>query len=98
MALTINLSNKDSQRSQSGQATLEYVLVLFLVVIIFSLVGKVMQGTRIVERMMGPLKQSYGAIYKYGHVKAKGPDEGGTAYHPQALYGTPGRIFINPQR
>jgi len=84
--------------SRSGQSTLEYILVLVLVIAIFSAIGRVFQAVGVVDLMMAPLKKEYKAVYKYGHVDAEGPDEGSRTFHPSALYGQPGRTFVNPQR
>lgn len=89
---------KHCLRSESGQSTLEYILVLILVIAVFSAIGRVFQAAGVVDLMMAPIKKEYKAVYKYGHVKAEGPDEGSSTYHPDGLYGSPSRLFINPNR
>ncbi len=83
--------------NSSGQAILEYILLL---AILTGLAGSVIRafkdfgiGTRLRE---GPMR-SFKTVYQFGHPKALSPDDpGGPAFHPR--FGGDGnfRIFINP--
>jgi hypothetical protein len=46
---------------------------------------------------MGPIVGSYANVYKYGHPRAKGFDEGTPENHPRAVTDGRVRLFINPR-
>jgi hypothetical protein len=85
------------QRDQSGQAVLEYVLLLSITFVLFLVVTRGLSRFRVEEKLLSPISKTYAATYRYGHPEAKGYDDGGPYKHPRAL--APGtesfRIFIN---
>lgn len=83
---------------QSGQAVIEYVLMLAIALTAFLVVARGLSVLKVEERLMRPLSQSYAKTYQYGHPEASGyGDEDGPKRHPRAV--VPGsdnfRIFIN---
>jgi hypothetical protein len=84
-------------RDESGQATIEYVLVLSVVIAAYMAIVSMVDRARLAERLMAPIVGSYAKVYKYGHPKAKGFDEGTPENHPRAVDGGRVRLFINPR-
>jgi hypothetical protein len=84
-------------REESGQATIEYVLVLSVVIAAYMAVVAMVDRARLAERLMAPIVGSYAKVYKYGHPKAKGFDEGTPENHPRAVVDGRVRLFINPR-
>lgn len=86
-------------RDESGQAMMEYILLLAIVVSFYVIVAKGLTEMGISEKLMRPLTESFASAYQYGHPKAKGYDDGGPEYHPRAVEGgTNFRIFIRTDR
>ena len=83
-------------RDESGQAIFEYVLLLSVIVGLTLIAFRWVNQFGFAEKLAAPLTGSYANVYKYGHPKAKGPDEGGPEYHP-ALPMNENRFFINPK-
>jgi hypothetical protein len=86
------------ERAESGQGTLEYILLLAIVAVGFSVVMRHFSNADLASNMMAPIKGPFAATYRYGHPKAKGWDDGGPEYHPRATDkgNNNFRIFINP--
>jgi hypothetical protein len=84
-------------RDRSGQATIEYVLVLTVVVAGYMALITMIDRLNLAERLTGPIVGSYAKVYKYGHPKAKGFDEGTPENHPRAVTDGRVRLFINPR-
>ena len=80
--------------ASAGQATVEYVLLLFLIFVIFTAVSRFIADKGIMQDIAAPLQKNYKTLYQYGHPKAKGQD-GGYEFHPEGLKGKPIRVFIN---
>lgn len=85
-------------RDQSGQAVIEYVLLLAITLMFFLMVARGLMALKVEEAFMRPLAQTYAKTYQYGHPKALGyGDDGGPKMHPRVFQ--PGsdnfRIFIN---
>jgi hypothetical protein len=84
-------------RDQSGQGVVEYVLMLSVAVFAYLLLAKGMKEAGVAEKLMRPITQDFAAAYRYGHPKAKGPEDGAPEFHPRDTSGgTNFRIFINP--
>jgi len=83
---------------RSGQAVVEYVLLLAVVVGAWFGVMRVLNQTGVVKLLTQPMRAHGASVYKYGHPKATGPDEGTTRYHPRLEGEKSFRIFMNPQR
>jgi hypothetical protein len=86
-------------RDESGQAVVEYVLLLSITFSLFLIVAKGLSVFKVEEKLLRPLSVSYAAAYRYGHPEALGFEDGGPKKHPRAI--APGtesfRIFINPR-
>ncbi len=70
---------------EKGQAAVEYVLLLFIIVMAFIGVAAFLSDSRLSSRIMKPIKEDYARAYRYGHVKAKGYEDGGPEYHPRIV-------------
>jgi hypothetical protein len=76
----------DSVKKQSGQATVEYVLLLSIVVTVFLLVSRGIAQTQLVTKLMTPITGDYAKAYQNGHYKASAPDDqGGAVKHPRVV-------------
>lgn len=88
---------KNLVRNESGQAVTEYVLILSVLVMFYMGLMTVIDRMNLAEKLAGPIVGSYARVYKYGHPKAKGFDEGTPEFHPRAVIGGKVRLFINPE-
>jgi hypothetical protein len=84
-------------RDRSGQATIEYILLVATVVSFYLLVSRILGDLGISRAITRPMSEQYARSYRYGHPKAKGPDDGGPDLHPRFQGGNNFRIFINPE-
>lgn len=80
-------------KSQSGQAVLEYILLLTVVVSLFGVIASTLGKVDIGGKLLGPLSGDFAHAYRYGHPKALGYDDGGPKKHPRAIGGDSFRIF-----
>jgi Flp pilus assembly pilin Flp len=83
--------------NESGQAAIEYVLILTIIVSFYMALMTVIDRANLAEKLSGPIVGSYARTYKYGHPKAKGFDEGTPENHPRAVIDGKVRLFINPR-
>ena len=82
---------------KSGQAVVEYILLLAIVVGIYSAVLNKLGQSNGFNQMKKPLTQEYRYTYQYGNSKARGQSDGGPTYIPQYHDAQNDfRIFINP--
>jgi hypothetical protein len=84
--------------NESGQTIVEFVLLMIIVVLGFIFVSK---GLTVVgfkkgleKTVMSPITTDFAMAYKYGHPKAKGPDEGSLDHHP--MNESEFKLFLNP--
>lgn len=83
--------------SQSGQGLTEYVLLLFIVMVLAVIVRDGMRRFRLADRIAAPVNQRFAYAYRYGDVRARGFEDGGPKRHPRATSGDGSfRIFLNP--
>lgn len=83
---------------EKGQATLEYILVLGIILLIFAAVMQILTGAGLDKKIMKPITEDFRRAYQFGHPKAKGFEEpGGPDLHPRAEGGNNFRIFFNPK-
>jgi Flp pilus assembly pilin Flp len=75
----------DRIRNEEGQAVTEYVLMLAAIVSLYLLMTAGLVRIGLAKRLMTPLTTQFAAVYRYGHPKAKGFDDGGPEYHPRAM-------------
>jgi len=90
---------KSLLRAESGQATLEYVLLLAVLVMVAGIVGKGLERAGLAKTLMKPITEEYAYTYKYGLAAARGFDEGTPNLHPRVTEprGSNFRIFLNPR-
>lgn len=87
------------RRHRSGQATVEYILLLTTVALIYSVVIQGFKKFGFTERMSKQLSGPFARAYQYGHPEARGFDDGGPKNHPRAVTGGENnfRMFLNPE-
>ena len=68
---------------QKGQATIEYVLLIALVVALFGVVLQFLEDTDLANKIKDEATEDVRTAYKYGHPKARGYDEGQPKQHPR---------------
>ena len=83
-------------RRDSGQAVIEYILLLAIIVFIYTLVLNHLTDSNGWAQMKKPLTQDYAFTYRYGHPEARGQEDGGPKLIPQQHDPQNFRIFINP--
>ena len=89
--------NESKQRRSDGQAVLEYILLLAIVVSLFGFVLNLLSGTNMMTNLKKPLEQTFTYTYRYGHPDARGQENGGPKYIPQYHdLDQNFRIFVNP--
>lgn len=88
---------RDRKDSESGQAIVEYILMMSVVVMGFMLLSRGLVKIKFAEKMMSPITGTYARTYQYGHPKGKGYDDGGPENHPRARGGNNFRLFLNPR-
>lgn len=81
---------------ESGQAVVEYVLLLAMVVSLYGMILGKLSETNALQKMKAPFEKEYKYTYEYGHPEARGQEDGGPLYIPQHHDQTNFRIFINP--
>lgn len=91
------LMKRPEKRTQSGQAMVEYIILLSMVVVIYTIIGRALGAMKLDEALLKTVKSDYVRAYKYGHPKAEGPDEGTVKKHPRMKGSESFRIFINPE-
>lgn len=82
--------------NKSGQAVLEYVLLLSIVLSMFAQFSKYLSERDWFAKMTAPITTEYRYAYRYGHPKARGVDDGGQKFIAQHSDPASFRIFINP--
>lgn len=88
---------KKFRPDESGQAAIEYILILTIIASFYVGLMTVIDKANLAEKLAGPIVGSYARVYKYGHPKAKGFDEGTPEFHPRAVIDGNIRMFINPR-
>jgi hypothetical protein len=97
MGTVAMVKNNKLLNNRDGQAITEYILLIAAIVSFYMIVLKGMGQFRLDEKLMTPVTGDFAKAYRYGHVKAKGYDDGGPENHPRAIGGRGNfRIFISP--
>ena len=88
----------DKIKSKSGQALVEYVLLLAIVVAAYGIILKALTNSSVMTAMQAPFTKDYKYTYEYWHKDARGGQaDGGPLYIPQCSATDQNfRIFINP--
>lgn len=76
---------------------MEYVLLLLIVIGGYSIIFRWFNNFGLADKLASPLTTTYARVYKYGHPKAKGFDEGTPEFHPRIVVNGKTRMFINPR-
>lgn len=85
------------RRNESGQGTIEYILLLAILSGLLVFLSDFLLGLKLDVKITEKMKEDFQRAYQYGHPEAKGYDEGdGPELHPRASGGRNFRIFINP--
>lgn len=91
------MADRRSDHSQSGQAITEYVMLLLTVLILAAVVREGFARFQLADRIAAPINKRFAYVYRYGHVDARGFDDGGPRRHPRATSGDGSfRLFLNP--
>lgn len=95
---------KDVKSDESGQATVEYVLLMAMVVGIFLALQAFFQQTQLGEKLKTALFDKYSASYRYGHPDARANPDSTGQFQKQARFNNGRndtenfRIFVNPSK
>lgn len=93
---TLGTDLRSISKGEEGQATLEYIMILAILVGIFVTALAQIREMDLAGKMTGLITREFAAAYQYGHPEAKGPGNGGPEMHPRYIGGKNFRIFINP--
>lgn len=83
--------------NRSGQTTVEYILLLSIVIGIFVAVSGFLKKNKMVDKLAKPVVQDYRRAYQFGTPEAKGVDSEEVEKHPRVTTGNNFRIFVNPE-
>lgn len=85
------------KRDESGQAVLEYILILFVVVSAFFTVATWFNRFGFAKKLTKPVSTDFAKAYQFGDTKAAGFDSDTPKRHPR-IDGCEEcfRLFINP--
>lgn len=90
------MEESNQVKSTSGQAILEYIILLAIVVSLFVMMVKLLADGNAMQKLKSPLEKTYKYTYQYGHPQARGQKDGGPKNIPQYDKDKEFRIFINP--
>ena len=82
---------------QSGQAIMEYILMVMIVVICWGVVYRTLRHSDIPDKLAKPIREDFARAYKYGHPQARGWDEGRPSKHVRIEESDNFRLYINPR-
>lgn len=91
------VNKRGQKKDQIGQAAIEYILLIFIVLMVFFIAIQLIKKANVIGQIAQPIKDSYAHAYRYGHPLAKGYDDGGPDHHPRAYGGNNFRLYINPE-
>ena len=74
---------------------MEYILLLSIVVMVFVSLQKMFAQTDVFNKLTKTIQKDFAHAYRYGDIRARGPEEGGFVFHPLADSKS-FRIFFNP--
>lgn len=80
-------------KSERGQAILEYVLLLSIVVFMFGFAIRTMRERDWFQNLVKPLTKIYPDNYQYGYYNPNSPNE---KFVPQDPDSSKFRVFVNP--
>jgi len=83
--------------STSGQGITEYILLLFMVLVLALVVRAGLRRYQVADGLLAPINKKFAYVYRYGHPDARGLEDGGPKNHPRATGGENSfRLFMNP--
>lgn len=93
------VNSKVANETQSGQAVIEYIMLLAVVIGSYMTLASWFTRFGFAEKLTRPITKSFAHAYQYGDVEALGFDDGGPKRHPRANTRSNEnfRIFINPE-
>ena len=98
MALTPTTRKQVGPVGQSGQAVLEYILLLSFIVTGYVIVARFFTQSGITQKLTSPITVTFAKTYQFGDPRAKSFEDGAPDFHPRAIGGQDSfRIFINPR-
>lgn len=85
-----------SIKNNLGQATLEWVLLMMVIVLAYMMVSKdLIKNQKVADKLATPLQKQYPKVYQNGLPYARGIDDPeGPYYHPRVVEQNNFRIFI----
>ena len=82
-------------KSQSGQAVIEYVLLVSIVVSFYVIMSVAMNKLKLADKILAAMSGPYKSAYQFGDVEAK-VEDGQYTRHPMINGNGGSRIFVNP--
>lgn len=82
--------------SEAGQAVVEYIILLAILVSLYASVLTALTNSNILAKIKEPFTKDYKYTYEYGQKDARGQNDGGPINIPQQHDQQYFRIFINP--
>ena len=80
--------------NETGQATVEYILMLAIILIGFLMLSQGLATTGLMAKLAAPISGPFAKAYQNGHYQATAPDDPGGAFkHPRATGPESFRIF-----
>ncbi len=88
---------KNLREDQSGQAVIEYILLLATIVSVYFTVANWVQSFGLAAKLTAPISKNFAATYQFGDPKAAGFDSETPKRHPRIEdCDECFRLFINP--
>ena len=86
-----------TRSGQSGQATVEYILLISIVLMIFIALSQGITTAQLMAKILSPINTDFRKAYQNGHPQASAPDDpGGAVKHPRDTLGADSfRIFYS---
>jgi hypothetical protein len=84
-------------KNKQGQTTLEYILMLSIIVSLFVGISKFMNDSQIASKILKPITEDYRRAYQFGATNIRGLEQEEVENHPRVLGGNNFKIFINPK-
>jgi hypothetical protein len=85
-------------RGNSGQAAVEYILLLSFIVTGYVIIARLFTSSGITQKITSPITVTFAKTYQFGDPRAKSFEDGAPDFHPRADGGQSSfRIFINPE-
>lgn len=83
--------------TRSGQAALEYILLLAILVGFFLIVSGALKQNQLAQNLTKPISDEFRRSYQFGSPRVKGIETEDVEFHPRVSNGNNFRIFINPE-